>query len=385
MNKKDFTKDASGTLVSIGADNFAFVPIPLPPSIPFDSELLTTLSEADRALGMLAGIGRTLSNPYLLINPFIKQEAVLSSKIEGTQSDLLDLYEYEQLDLFPSDDITPKHDAGEVYNYVRSMNLGIRKHNEIPISLRLIKDLQGVLLEGVRGSKSRRGEFRREQNWIGPRNCPLDKAIYVPPPPNYLNEALNKFEKYLHSPNELPPLVRLALVHYQFEAIHPFSDGNGRIGRLLLPLIMVDWNLLPTPLLYLSAYFEKDRKLYYELLLHVSQRGAWREWILYFLKGITEQSHDAIKRIYQLQDLLNQWRNKLTTRRAPANLVSLVEKLFEFPLITIPHASQLLNVSYNSSKRYISLLAELNIVALLSKKSYKKFYIARDIFNIISQ
>ena len=255
------------------------MPHPLPPELPFDAGLVNTLSDADRALGELAGLGRTLPNPQLLIAPFIRREAVLSSRIEGTQTDLTDLYAYEagQLPLFAGlKMVPPESDVKEVTNYVRAMEYGLERLQTLPVSLRLIRELHGILMEGVRGDRATPGEFRRSQNWIGRPGCTLNEAEFVPPPVPEMHEALDAFEKYLHAGNTYPPLVRLAFIHYQFETIHPFLDGNGRIGRLLVTLLLVTWNLLPLPLLYLSAFFEQHRQAYYDLLRVVSEKGVAR-------------------------------------------------------------------------------------------------------------
>jgi len=253
VNPDRFKDNPSGRVIKIGqgdAAYWAFEPNPLPPSLGFDAKLVMVLSETDRALGELAGLGRALPNPHLLINPFIRREAVLSSRIEGTQADLADLYAFEarQLALPGLKSAPSEADVREVLNYVRALEDGLERVKSLPVSLRLLRELHARLMEGVRGEKATPGEFRHSQNWIGRPNCTLSDADFVPPPVEAMNAALNVFEKYLHLQDETPPLVRLAFIHYQFEAIHPFLDGNGRIGRLLLTLLLVHWNLLPLPL-----------------------------------------------------------------------------------------------------------------------------------------
>jgi Fic family protein len=248
----------------------------LPSHIEFDRALVSALSDADRALGELAGLGRTLPNPNLLIRPFIRREAVLSSRIEGTQADAADLYAYEakQLALPLSSSAASDTDVREVFNYVRALEYGLERLSTLPVSLRLIREVHDVLMKGVRGEFATPGEFRRTQNWIVWPGCTLKDATYVPPVAE-MREALGDLEKYLYADDPLPPLIRLALIHYQFEAIQPFIDGNGRIGRLLISLLLINWNLQPVPLLYLSAYFERQRDAYYDHLLAVSERGNW--------------------------------------------------------------------------------------------------------------
>ncbi|MBC7239607.1 MAG: Fic family protein, partial [Chloroflexi bacterium] len=220
---------------------------PLPPVIAADWELMCALSEADRSLSNLAGLGRTMPNPHLLIGPFVRREAVLSSRIEGTEADIADLYAYEARQLpLPGVEVSPpESDVQEVLNYVNALEYGLQRLNTLPMSLRLMRELHAKLLAGVRGEYATPGEFRHSQNWIGPPGCSLNEAIFVPPPPAQMDEALDALEKYLQSDDMYPPLIRLAFIHYQFEAIHPFLDGNGRIGRLLLSLLLVQWQLLP--------------------------------------------------------------------------------------------------------------------------------------------
>ena len=280
MDAERFRRSPSGRLEQVGlgpATYWAFFPNPLSPPLHWDSELVHMLSEAARALGQLAGLGRALPNPHLLIRPFIRREAVLSSRIEGTRTDLPLLYAYEagQLTLRGLEPTAPEADTREVLNYVHALEYGLDRLHTLPISLRLLREVHEKLMQGVRGEQATPGEFRRSQNWIGPPGCTLNDATFVPPPPTELMDSLSAFESYLHGADSLPPLVRLALIHYQFEAIHPFIDGNGRIGRLLITLLLVHWESLPLPLLYLSAYFERRRDEYYRLQLEVSASGSW--------------------------------------------------------------------------------------------------------------
>jgi Fic family protein len=277
MQPSDFTDNKSGRVIKTPQGYWAFVPNPLPPKLEINWELAGNISEADRALSELAGVARTLPNPHLFIGPFIRREAVLSSRIEGTQAGLSDLFFFEA-----SQSATPQTpDVHEVANYVNALEYGLARLKDLPISLRLIREMHERLMKEVRGETMTPGEFRRSQNWIGPPGCVLIDATFVPPPVDEMTAALGELEKYLHTPSSLPPLVRSALVHYQFEAIHPFLDGNGRIGRLLLTLLLCTERLLPQPLLYLSAFFERNRQDYYRLLLSVSQAGTWTEWNIF--------------------------------------------------------------------------------------------------------
>jgi Fic family protein len=238
-------------------------------------------------------------------------------------------------------------------------------------------------MQGVRGEDASSGEFRRRQNFIGTPESRIEQARFVPPPPAHLEESLEAFEKYL-AVEDYPPLVRLALIHYQFEAIHPFIDGNGRIGRLLITLLLCNWGLLPLPLLYLSAFFERNRRDYYDLLREVSERGAWLEWIVFFLAGVIEQARDAARRAQELQDLQAVWRGRLAQARASALVPALADMLFEAPLISIPIAEKRLGVTYNSARNAVAHLVGLGILRQIGDRSYNKVYIADAIIRIIS-
>jgi Fic family protein len=390
MDADRFRHSPTGRLVKVEHEQaayWAFVPQPLPPVLPWDKEWVNALSNADRALGELAGLGRTMPNPHLLIGPLMRREAVLSSRIEGTQADLADLYTYEASQLpLPGPKPSPhESDLREVLNYVRALEYGRERVSALPVSLRLIRELHSRLMAGVRGKQATPGEFRIRQNYIGPLGCAVQDATFVPPPVPEMHEALDAFEQYLHVEDDYPPLVRLALIHYQFEAIHPFEDGNGRIGRLLLSLLLVNWKLLPLPMLYLSAYFERYRQSYYDLLLAVSERGAWCEWLRFFLRGVAEQAQDAIAKAKQLQDLQLEWRQRLTQARASAMLLRLADSLFESPMLTIPQAGKILGISYPAAQRNIAKLVEANILQQTSESTYGKTFRATEVLRIVGE
>jgi len=383
-----FGNSTAGQIIRVGqgeAAYWAFVPHPLPPPLTADWELTGVLSETDRALSELAGLGRSMPNPHLLIGPFVRREAVLSSRIEGTQADLADLYAYEagQLPLPGMEAATSEVDVREVLNYVDALEYGLQRLETLPVSLRLMRELHERLLAGVRGEHATPGEFRRSQNWIGAPGCTLNEATFVPPPLPQMHESLDALEKYLHSQDEYPSLVRLAFIHYQFEAIHPFVDGNGRIGRLLLSLLFVQWQLLPLPLLYLSAYFHRHRQDYYDLLLGVSERGDWRTWVLFFLRGVAEQARDAVERASRLQDLREEWHRRLAQARTSALLLRLADALFESPILTIPQAQQRLGVTYPSAQRNVAKLIEAGILQPVGQVAYGKTYLAAEIMRVI--
>jgi len=392
MDTEKFSKSPSGKIVKSGQGDTAYwsyIPNPLPPELAFDHELIRALSDADRSLGELAGLGRTMPNPHLLIRPFIRREAVLSSRIEGTETDITDLYAYEagQLPLpgVEHKHVPPESDVREVRNYVVALEYGIERLNTLPVCLRLMRELHEHLMKDVRGGHATPGEFRRSQNWIGPRGCTLNEATYVPPPVPDMQEALSRVEKYIHDDATLPPLVRIGLIHYQFESIHPFIDGNGRIGRLLISLLLANWKLLPQPLLYLSAYFEHHRQEYYDRLLAVSQSGAWREWLIFYLRGVAEQGQDAITRAKKLQDLQLEWRNRLLQARSSSVLLRLADLLFESPYITIPQAKDGLKTTYPSAQLSIQKLVKAKILRPLSKTAYGKMFVADEVLKIIDK
>lgn len=389
MNPEQFRGSNAGDVIKIGAGEagyWAFIPRPLPPQMDWSRPLIKKLSAADHALGELAGLGRMLTNPDLLVLPFTRREAVLSSSIEGTQATIYDVYAYEagQLYLPGFTPGVPLDDVKEVVNYVRALEYGLESLKRLPVSLRLIREIHAQLMSGVRGDKATPGEFRRSQNWIGRPGCTLNEADFVPPPVLQMHEALDHWEKYIHQEDDDPALIRLAFIHYQFEAIHPFLDGNGRIGRLLNTFLLTAWGLLPHPLLYLSAYFREHRSQYYELLCSVSEHGDWESWLLFFMDGIITQANDAIGRAKQLQDLQFNWKKRLTEQaRVSALTVRLADHMFENPIVSIPQVQNVLQVSYPGAKRIVDKLVEFDILRPMNQTSYKKLYMATEILKII--
>jgi Fic family protein len=252
-------------------------------------------------LSELSGLGHVLPNPHLLIGPLLRREAVQSSRIEGTQASLSDVLLDEAT---PAQSATPKSDdLREVRNYVAALEHGIARLGELPLSLRLVKELHGRLMNGVRGDQATPGEFRRTQNWIGPAGSNLMNAPYVPPPVDEMTELLADWERYLHLHDRTPDLVQCAIMHEQFEAIHPFLDGNGRVGRLMITLFLIERGRLSRPLLYLSDFIERHRQDYYDLLQRVRTHGEWIPWIRYFLTGVGETARDAAARARRLLEL----------------------------------------------------------------------------------
>jgi cell filamentation protein, protein adenylyltransferase len=381
LNPKDFENSKSGRCINTLKGYWAFVPNPLPPEITYDKKLIRLLSEADRLLGELSGTGRLLPNPYLLISPYMRREAVSSSRIEGTQASLSDLFFFEA-----AESEEPKvPDVLEVRNYVRAMEYGVERLKDLPISSRLIREIHKILMKGVRGEHATPGEFRRSQNWIGPPGCSLNDATFVPPPVKEMHQALSDLEKYIHSNPEESPLIQCALIHYQFEAIHPFLDGNGRIGRLLITFFLCERGYLTQPLLYLSAFFEKFRGEYYSGLLGVSQRGEWKKWIEFFLKGIVSQSKDAILDAKKILDLHAEYQKKIEgTKKIPESAHRLLNEIFLNPVISIAGLSKKWNLPFNSIKTGVLRLVELGILTEAKERKRNKLFIASKLMELLT-
>jgi Fic family protein len=377
LRPEDFTSDAPGQLVRTPQGYWTFEPSPLPPVLAYDAALARLLAEAERALGALAGIGQMLPNPHLLIQPFIRREAVLSSRIEGTVTRL------EQLLLFEiqPDEATAPPDVQEVVNYVTALEFGLARLREMPLSLRLLREVHARLMADVRGADRRPGEFRTLQVVIG-RTTVVEEARFVPPGPLALPALLRDFERFLNEPGDLPMVVQLALAHYQFEAIHPFMDGNGRLGRLLITMMLCERRCLPQPLLYLSAYLERHRDLYLDHLLEVSRRGAWRSWVEFFARGIIEQAGDAAHRARRLLDLAADFRRRLVGLQS-TGAIHLIDQLFESPFMTTARAKAALGCSFNAAQRAIAKLEQAGIVRETTGRARNRVYLASEILALL--
>ena len=358
----------------------AFHPNPLPPTIEWTQSLAVALANASTLIGKLAGEGRRLPNPHVLIRPFVRREAVFSSRIEGTRSTLGELLAAEAgaaVERSPDD-------LREVGNYVVALEYGIERLKTLPLSLRLVRELHEKLMTGVRGQHATPGEFRRSQNWIGRPGDTLAQAAYVPPPPDSLGDSLSAWEKFLHD-RMLPPLVHAALAHYQFEAIHPFLDGNGRVGRLLITLELCERDVLPAPLLYLSAFFEATRSDYYGGLRGVSERGDWLGWLQYFLNGVARQAEDALSRAERINALLTGWREKLAGDPGAKVAFKMVEMIGSNPFVTSRGAEQSLGLAYNTVMRAIGQLEKLGIVKEVSGAKRDRAYCAQKLLDILEE
>ena len=360
----------------------AFVPYPLPPALNLASPaLLKRLSDANRALGRLDGIKDLLPNPDLFLYFYVRKEALLSSQIEGTQSSFSDLL------LFEADE-TPEvsvDDVGEVTNYVAAMNLGLERLNTLPISSRLIRELHAVLMRGVRGEHKSPGEFRRSQNWIG--GTRPGNARFVPPPPNKVEELMSDLEKFIHA-DELAeaPLIKAALVHVQFETIHPFLDGNGRLGRLLIALMLVESGALQSPLLYLSLYLKARRDDYYALLSKVRFEGAWDEWLMFFLEGVSETSEQAYRTAQLLLAQFTDDEQRIKTLGRPADsALRVYAELKSRPIATVRALANLTGLSPPTVRSSLGRLIDLGTVTQPGDEKRDKIYVYRPVLRILEQ
>ncbi len=381
MDPLQFTPSAPGRLVAIGdgGGSHAFVPAPLP----FTANVLTpdvalAVSEADAELGRLDGLAANLPDPEILIGPFLRREAILSSRIEGAQTTFSDLV------IFEATERKPSRDTQEVSNYIEALKYGVRRLPEISLSRQLIDEMHALLMVGT-GPEKLPGRFRDRQVSIAPPGLSIHDARYVPPPPHAIDPAFSNLLDYYERPDRLPLLIRLAVAHYQFEAIHPFIDGNGRLGRLLIVLMLCHARRLAAPMLYLSAYFERRRNQYNDLMLAVSQKGAWEPWIIFFVNGVAMQARDAIIRTAQLQELRSFYRKRVTGARRSTSALALVDALFGFPGMTTRIATDLLGVSDTAALENIMKLVDVGILSEIPIAGRKRLFAAREIIEIIDR
>ncbi len=333
------------------------------------------------SLARLDGMGRILPNVDLFIAMYVRKEALLSSQIEGTQASLEDLFEFESGE-------TPENinDVEEVVNYIKALNYGMERLDSLPMSLRLIKEIHETLMKGVRGGKKQPGEFRKTQNWIGPAGCTLQDASFVPPPPHEAVKTLGELEKYLHAKKGLPVLIDCALVHYQFETIHPFLDGNGRLGRLLITFYLYWKGVLHRPLLYLSFFFKKHRQEYYDRLSMVRVKGDYEQWLTFFLEGVIETADSAIetsRRILELQTSHRQllWQKKISSPYA----VGILESLYSKPYVSVTEVAKEFSISYQSAGKLVVQLERAGILKEITGKKRGRRYLYIDYINILAE
>lgn len=380
MDPGAYTSPEIGRPISVGrgeAAYTAFAPAPIPRTLELSPQAVYLLSEADLALGALAGVGGRLPNPHILIQPYLRREAVASTRIEGTQSTLSEVLSAEAQSLVETED------QREVLNYMRALEAGLRRLPTLPLSKRLIREIHGELLRGVRGQERTPGEFRRTQNWIGGSNP--TNALFVPPPVELLEDALDDFERFLHEDLQLPILVRCALAHFQFETIHPFLDGNGRLGRLLIVFYLVERGAIGQPLLYLSAYFERNRDEYMACLQGVRERGDIDSWISFFLRGVATQARSAVDSADSLLALREEFRGRLRQARARGQAVDAAEALIANPFVTAPTLSRTLNVTRQGAQYVIASLERAGIVEPVKGESRPALYVANEVLNVLQR
>lgn len=377
MKPEEF-EDSPGRIAQHESGHAYFVPAETPRTLSLDERTLTLLEEAGHELGRLSSFSDFLPNPHLLIQPYVRREAVLSSKIEGTQASLSDVFAEEAQGDDKGDEAEQteeQRDVGEVLNYVDALEYAMDQLGERRIDLSLMRDMHRILMRGVRGQDKNPGDWRQDLVWIGPLGTPIEDSTYVPPAPPEMMGCLSDLEQFLLEPPRMPELVQIGLMHYQFEAIHPFADGNGRIGRLLITLRLIERGKLPAPLLYLSAFFHAHRGEYYQLLEAVSKEGDYEAWIRFFLTGVKTQAADAASRARRLMKLRDNYRETLREMNATNPTFQLLEHLFANPFITIPRAEKLLDVTYPTAQRAVEdYLVEAGILEeITGQKRYRRF------------
>jgi Fic family protein len=376
MKPQDFKSREAGRVIKQPGGFFAFVPAPLPPRLKYDAGLAVAQSRADAALSELAGVGRLLPNPHLLIDPLMRQEAVLSSKIEGTRASLSDVLEAEALEMSDSQ----SGDVHEVRNYIGAMAHGLERLKSLPLSLRLVGELHERVMRNVRGHDKTPGEFRRSQNWIGPQGSTPENAAYVPPPVDELMPALSNWEVFLHEREALPDLIQCAVMHEQFEAIHPFLDGNGRVGRLLITLFLIERARLTQPLLYLSVFIEAHRQEYYDLLQRVRTHGDWDGWLRWFLRGVEVTARDAAARAATLMSMRERNRAQLAQK---ATATRLLDALFVNPYMTTGRARIVLQCTTPTAIKAITEIEAQGILEETTGAQRNRVYLAREILEAL--
>jgi Fic family protein len=377
-DKKDMYYHRAGNYISQIGGYKAFVPKPLPPDPPIhlDNEMIQLLSQADRALGRLDDASEILPNADLFVAMYVSKEAVLSSQIEGIQASLIDVLAFEADAALPEN----PQDIEEVVNYINALNYGLERLNSLPLSLRLIREIHGLLLQGVRGANRNPGEFRTSQNWIGNHGGTIGMARFVPPSPADMNNALNNFESFIHTEKTMPILIKVGLAHAQFETIHPFLDGNGRMGRLLITFILCHEGVLHKPLLYLSHFFKVNRLEYYEYLQKVRDDGDWESWLKFFLRGVYEVAQEATATARNIVQLRESHRNIVTTyfSRSAGLTYQLLEYLYERPIITVNGAAKVTGLSYANANRLVMKLQEYGLLHQMDKYQRNRRFIYSD-------
>lgn len=373
--------DRAGILKRMQSNYECFVPHDLKYlKFNIDEEFQNLINRAYLLLGRLDGMATTLPDINLFVSMYVQKEAVISSQIEGTQASLIDVLQKDRKN-------EKIKDTEEIVNYIKATNYAFKRLEELPLCMRLIKETHSILLSGVRGDEKSPGEFRKSQNWIGYAGCTLNTASFIPPAPSEMEKSLTDLEKYIHEDSFIPNLIKIALIHYQFETIHPFLDGNGRMGRLLIVLFLKERGLIEYPVLYLSYFFKKNRNRYYELLNNVRVKGEFEEWIKFFIKGICEISEDAISSIQKIIELKKADIEKI--RNIPkgniSNLLLIYDYLLRHPFLETEDIRRLSDLSKPTVNKLLETLIELEILELVEEKKRYKQYVYRKYVDILSE
>jgi len=377
-------KTRAGRVINQKEGYRAFIPNNLPPKPPLDidSDTIEMLSRADTAIGRLSGISEALPNPDLFVAMYVRKEAVLSSQIEGTEASLEDVLECES----ENRPKTLPNDVAEVVNYVKAMNYGLKRIEELPLSLRLIRELHAQLMCGVRGGEKTPGEFRNSQNWVGPKGCTLMNARYIPPPLHEMMQSMGDLEKYMHSKLRYPLLIECGLIHFQFETIHPFLDGNGRIGRLLITFFLCHKNILKKPLLYLSHYFKHNRAEYYDQLMKAREEGDFESWTKFFLKGIIVVAEEACRASRKIIAIKAQDKARLCeTHRETSNVVAFHDRLFNRPIVSISDIAMIMNTTFPTASSIGIKMVEAGILNEISGKERNRLFAYKAYLDILKE
>jgi len=376
------TSRRAGTYVSQPTGYRAFIPAPLPPDpeLRMDDEMWTLLSDADRALGRLDGSTEVLPNPDLFVLMYVRKEAVLSAQIEGTQASLAEVLELEAQVL----DASRPSDAVEVVNYIDAMNHGLTRLEELPVSLRLVREIHARVLDASRGSEKSPGEFRTSQNWIGASSSILNTAKFIPPPPHEMREALGDLEKFIHDEEPMPALIRVGLAHAQFETIHPFLDGNGRVGRLLITFLLCEQRALKRPLLYLSHYFKANRDAYYDRLQAVRDDGDWESWLKFFLRGVAEVAQEATETARAIVNLREKHRQIIMDAggRSTGTMMRFLDQLFDHPIVTVALVERQVGIKFTNANKLVKAFETLGILEEISGRTRGRVFLYRDYFDL---
>ncbi len=381
MRREDFSTRSPGELIEIGNGNIAFLPHALPPIVDYTEDLVNGIASAMLEVGELKGTLQQLANPYLLLRPFQLREAIASSQIEGTQAELQQLLLFEAAEI-PSE---PTSDLKEVSNYAKALTYAVSQPPDRDVSVSLIREIHQILLEGARGHDRGAGVLRPGQVYIGSPGAGISAARFVPPPADVLPGLMNDLESFMNQESSLPPLIRLALAHYQFETIHPFSDGNGRVGRLLIPLLLVRWGVLHHPALYLSDFFNEFRPLYIDGLWRVSARGDWSNWIDFFLTAVRLQATETNRKTKGLLNLREEYRKTYQSSRSSAGILSLIDRLFALPAANIPAIQRELDISYPTAANWIQTLEADGVLSEVTGQKKNRLYVATSIFSKLNE